>query len=851
MRISAITENALKLMVLALIILSLFLPDRDEKRVQSVLHVLYSAGGVFDGNDRQDIFHGHLDRVTDNLPDEVTVDMIPFNGGSLLSGSPFGEEPVLERGDSLDSAGGANNLTVSPPVDLFTALHVLSVIYEAKGDAVATGAANPVLLYTNGLLPVEISQFIMTECHFGTPPPFFVYPVAEGSPGVSVLALSSPARTTSDRPFPVEVVLWSDEERECDLAFSCNGVKEVHQDVPIRRGINAIPCEVGVSGKGLIDFTAGITSENDTYIFDNHGYGWTRIAGRPKLLYITEEDDIERYFLRRLKNLDWDIRIAVPRPYGSFRHSLDGYSLVIVNDTGAYHLSRRFQRDLERGVRERGMGLCMIGGTGGFGPGGYFGTPVDDVLPVSSRPPLRSDRDRGAILFLLDKSGSMNQKAGGTLLWNIAVSAVDKALSIPSSGHDVGIMVADDVPRLIVPPGRIYSKRAAVEKLQKTAPFGLGIYIYDALQKAVRELDEERHASWKHIILYADMSDCEQKFDTGGASVFDLLNEAREKEISVSTIGVGADDSEDRAFLEEMAVEGGGKFYSVANPEELPIVFVREASRITGSDIVDEDFTPVEAHRLHFLDETARRAISAQGYPPLRGYVRTTAKEDATVFLESGEGDPLLASWRYGHGAGGAFTSGMDERWGGKWLEWERMGLIWDHFLNHLCTDVIDSDCVALLDEYAEEMKVEMVLYSHTGRPVDRGELEVVTVRPDSVVTDHRIWPDREKRYRLRVPVTRQGNYRIIAGGGNSESTRTWCRSVSGGEIFFDSPGRTGFFEHIARQSGGIYSHDAEDIVRYFSDMKRREGFPLRRALLCGAIFFFLCQMILRKTVSQ
>ena len=74
-------------------------------------------------------------------------------------------------------------------------------------------------------------------------------------------------------------------------------------------------------------------------------------------------------------------------------------------------------------------GHLLIAGAGGaFGPGGYIGTTLEGLSPLSGR--VTRDLPRLALALVLDKSGSMNETVGGgvTKLDLIKSAALNSAL---------------------------------------------------------------------------------------------------------------------------------------------------------------------------------------------------------------------------------------------------------------------------------------------------------------------------------------------------------------------------------------------------------------------------------------
>jgi uncharacterized membrane protein len=60
-------------------------------------------------------------------------------------------------------------------------------------------------------------------------------------------------------------------------------------------------------------------------------------------------------------------------------------------------------------VRDLGRGLVMIGGPDSYGAGGYLRTPLEEALPVDMDVRSRTQEPNLALVFVIDKSGSMGR----------------------------------------------------------------------------------------------------------------------------------------------------------------------------------------------------------------------------------------------------------------------------------------------------------------------------------------------------------------------------------------------------------------------------------------------------------
>jgi hypothetical protein len=124
--------------------------------------------------------------------------------------------------------------------------------------------------------------------------------------------------------------------------------------------------------------------------------------------------------------------------------------------------------------------------------------------------------------------------------------------------------------------------------------------------------------------------------------------------------------------LQDMASIGKGRFYNVRSPDEIPRIFLKEATYVMKPAIIEEPFYPAMD-----ADSPLLKGIATTGVPPLLGYVATTPKAIADVAMRSKRQDPVLASWQYGLGKAVAFTSDAKNRWSAQWINWPSYAKFW------------------------------------------------------------------------------------------------------------------------------------------------------------------------------
>ncbi|MBD3673783.1 MAG: hypothetical protein HUJ26_09695 [Planctomycetaceae bacterium] len=69
----------------------------------------------------------------------------------------------------------------------------------------------------------------------------------------------------------------------------------------------------------------------------------------------------------------------------------DRFDVYMIGDIPAELLTQQQMESLSKRVSEDGAGFIMLGGLRSFGPGGYAGTPLEELLPVQVKPSERSD----------------------------------------------------------------------------------------------------------------------------------------------------------------------------------------------------------------------------------------------------------------------------------------------------------------------------------------------------------------------------------------------------------------------------------------------------------------------------
>ena len=144
--------------------------------------------------------------------------------------------------------------------------------------------------------------------------------------------------------------------------------------------------------------------------------------------------------------------------------------------------------------------------------------------------------------------------------------------------------------QIVVPMARNKDGKTSAAKVRAIGAGG-GTNLFPALARAMQELSrgEAAKASVRHVIV---LSDGRSEPPSGGDSFEALAGRMRDRGITVSTISVG--DGADNEQLARIAIEGGGQFYQVVDPNLLPRIFVKEIRVVRKPLIREAPFVPVD-----------------------------------------------------------------------------------------------------------------------------------------------------------------------------------------------------------------------------------------------------------------
>ena len=476
------------------------------------------------------------------------------------------------------------------------------------------------------------------------------------NPEVLVRSVTAPRTVEENEPFKVITEIVSNRDQTAVFDLFRNAVKAGTQQVQLKKGVNTFETTQTVSDTRIVEFVAQVTAPLDTLADNNQASTVVQSQGKSRILLLSDRPELSHFLAHALEQEDvvLDIRPSSGAP-NDFA-DLQSYDLVIVDNVPATDLSPDQMKLMASYVRDFGGGFIMLGGDQAFGLGGYFRTPIEDMLPVRCDFQKEKENPSLGMVLVLDRSGSM---IGPKI--EMAKEAAKEALQLLSPQDYVGVIAFDSEAFWVSPMQPATDKNAIADKISTIEPGG-GTNMIPGLQMAYDALSSSP-AKIKHVILMTD-----------GVSVpgpfYDLITKMAGNQITVSTVGIGSDA--DQNLLPQMAEWGQGRYYFTDNPQNIPQIFARETMTAAKSSLQE---TPFQVHVVRPADFLA--GVPLDTAPYLLGQVLVKVKPTAELWLTSDRGDPLLATWRYGLGQAAAFTSDARNRWAVEWLRWEGFGKFW------------------------------------------------------------------------------------------------------------------------------------------------------------------------------
>ncbi|MFW6182402.1 MAG: VWA domain-containing protein [Chloroflexota bacterium] len=577
--------------------------------------------------------------------------------------------------------------------------------------------------------------------------------------------VSAPSRVIQGERFSVDVSVFSSSNMAATLRVLGSGSVVHEAEVQLNSGANNFSIPLRATEQEFARYTVELAPEQDAYYQNNRLAAYTEIVGPPRLLLVAHEGSSEdeqplpdesAQLEQALQDVGLPVDRVTPAELTASLSQLSNYASVLLVNVNARDLHPLKMSALQSYVRDLGGGLVAVGGPQSYGMGGYYGTPLEEALPLDMQ---IEDQDRFpavAMAIVVDRSGSMSMQEGSLTKIELANEAAARVVELLHDFDEITVIPVDTAPSNVIGPASAADKEPIIAQIRQIGAGGGGINVRTGMEAAAEAL-AEAEAQIRHIIVLADGADSNEQ--TG---VPQLIEGLVAEGVTVSMVAIG--DGKDVPWLQQMAELGQGRFHLTYEAANLPQIFTQETTSIQRSYLVEERFFPSLANRSPIL-------ANIQQTPPLYGYVGASPKASAQVILETHMGDPLLASWQYGLGRSVAWTSDATGRWATDWVRWEGFPTFWAQAVRWTITQDRENNVETTVQFSEETASLTADVRGSDGDFLNDAQMTANVVGPGGEVSAVPLEQVAPGRYQGQFAPEEEGAYLIrVAGEAQSEA---------------------------------------------------------------------------------
>jgi uncharacterized membrane protein len=670
----------------------------------------------------------------------------------------------------------------------------------------------------------------------------FTVPYKRPLPGeVAAQRLRVPDRLKVGEPFEVHADIYASRPARAKASLyqgeALNGLDGVRA-LDLAAGVNDVTFKSVVRVAGAVTYRLALDPEGEDKFRENNAVAVTvDVPGRPAILYVEGEPDKATPLAAALERQGFDVDVRGPSSFPGSLREIERFDMLVLSDTPAEQVSLSSQELIESYVRDLGGGFLFAGGPNGYGPGGWYRSTVERILPVRMDAERRKDMPTIAMSLVIDRSGSMTG-----LPLEMAKQAARATVDTLAPDDLIGVIAFDSVPTRYVKM-QLARNRSRIEADIARIQAGGGTEIFPALDAAYQDLSVVQ-ARKKHVILLTDGR-------ASSTGIRDLVQAMAAESITVTTVGLGSEV--DDQLLSMIKDFGGGRYHKVPDPSSLPKIFTREAEMVAKSAVTLDYFPVRQTGPADFL-----RGIDVNTAPFLSGYTATKMKPAPAqeILFNPDHDDPILARWRVGLGWALAWTSDVKSRWAADWTRWPGWTQFWGQLAHEHMRAKRKSELEMKTEVVAGVVHATVDAFDASDQFDNNLESKLIVQGPEPGGAS-RIVPMRQiapGRYEASLALDRYGSFLLRAEHGRrAEDGTTVPVAVSYGHVSYPYPPEYASFEpnvellaRAAEVSGGArdpspsaaFDPAGESVVSYQDLWPRFVG---------AAIVLFLVDLLVRR----
>ena len=731
---------------------------------------------------------------------ERKTGVIAFGADTDVLRSPGQETPPDVSEVRADRSGS----------DLYGAIQMASALLPEDSNGGIAVISDGLVTGTEDLLPAA-----------GGLPVNILKTKARGEADAQVTSVAVPASLYTGQKYTTRVTVHANTAGKATLLLKRDRGETESREVTLRRGENTFAFESTAGGAGVTTVEARVLLPGDTVSANDGGAAYTVITGEASVLIAEGQSGAGAQLRSMLEAAGMRVRTLPAAMLPDKAADLMAYHAAALVNVDAAQLNEAQMTALDSAAKELGVGVAVFGGDASYALGGYRGSRLEEMLPVSIDVRNRMDLPTTALVLVIDKSGSMLDGEYGVTRLALAREAACSALEVLNERDQAGVIAFDDAGKWVVPLSPVTDPAGMQEKIA-TIRSGGGTAFYSPLMMAYSAL-KDSDAHYRHVIFLTDG-------EAGDTGWLDVVRRMAEAGITVTTVAVG--DGADYTGLTRMAEAGNGRMYAAGPFDSLPRIFTKETMMISGAYVQNRVFTPA------VTDDTM---TGFPGFPELGGYLAATEKPTATVSLCSDRKDPVLAWWQYGAGRVACWTSDVQGGWSAAFLNWDRAA----EFFSGIVSFVLPDRSGA-----GELSMSEGKLTWEAETPEETAHATAALIRPDGTRETVRLERVSDTRFEGKADTSQAGAYaaRITtedSRGNELNSAETGC--VIGWTGEYDQRRKDeGALEKLASESGGAVPETPQGLLS-FPDTAARKRVDLTPAMLGLAALLFVFDVAQRR----
>ncbi len=652
---------------------------------------------------------------------------------------------------------------------------------------------------------------------------------------VQVERLVLPPRVKKGETFEARLIITSTKDTTAKIFITLDRAL-INEPKPLKlsAGKNVLVHSMRLDEPGFYSFTGRVEPEADTVPGNNLGSAFTIVEGEPRVLCIGPSEDVS-FVSEALVSQGIQCRTVGPESAPASAAGFQSFDCVFLCNVPSSTFSKQQMEALSSSVTNFGLGLVMVGGDQSFGAGGYFKTPIEDVLPVSCEIKQKKILPNGALVLIMH---TCEFEDGNFWAKNISRKAVERL----TPEDLVGIVYFRTAfsaqcvwlfDEKLIPAA---DKEGISKQIGSLNPGDMPTFD-DALRMAYGELKDVK-ASKKHVVIISDG-------DPSPPSSM-LVSALSRTSIAVSTVLIGphSNDGNAERVMSELAEATGGRYYKAAEAMELPAIITTVARTVSSNFIKEEVFTPIRASNSEIL-----KGFAEGEFPTLAGRVVTSAKQSAEIALRTPDGDPLFAHWRAGLGRSAAFTSDAKNRWASDWVVWQGFNKFWGQTARWCMRTVPQNNLSMHAAVTGRKGSVTLDALDQAGRFLNYLKAKAKAVTPSFREIPVEVSQKGPGRYEGAFEADEVGSYFLslsYEGEGISPGFMTTGASLSYPPEYQDLSANAPLLEAVAEAGGGRILADSDDV--FLHNLPTSAGMePKWHIFVIAAMILFFADVFYRR----